>query len=360
MNLTLSLKLLPTERQAALLLATMERFNAACNFVAEVAFREHTANKHRLQKACYYEVREKFGLSAQMTVRVIGKVSEAYKRDKSIKPNFRKHGAIVYDQRILSWKAADRVSILTLEGRELIPVVYGKYQQQRLKRVKGQADLVYRDGKFYLYVCVEVPEPPAIETDDFLGVDLGIVNIAADSDGEVHSGGHLNGLRRRYARIRQRLQAKGTKSAKRLLARRRRKEANFARNENHRISKRLVAKAKDTGRGIALEDLKGIRDRVTVRKAQRRVQHSWSFHQLRAFIEYKAALAGIPVVSVDPANTSRTCPTCGCVDKRNRKSQAEFSCVSCGFAGLSDTIAAVNIGRRAAVAQPYVEAAMCG
>jgi len=269
MNLTLSVKLLPTEHQATLLLATIERFNAACNFVAEVAFRKHTANKHRLQKACYYEVREKFGLSAQMTVRVIGKVSEAYKRDKSIQPKFRKHGAVVYDQRILSWKAADRVSILTLEGRELIPVVYGKYQQQRLKRVKGQADLLYRDGKFYLYVCVEVEKPPAIDTDDFLGVDLGIVNIAADSDGEVHSGGHLNGLRRRYARIRKRLQAKGTKSAKQLLAKRRHKEARFARNENHRISKRLVAKAKDTGRGISLEDLKGIRDRVTVRSSTR-------------------------------------------------------------------------------------------
>src|SRR5690606_26473738 len=135
---------------------------------------------------------------------------------------------------------------------------------------------------------------------EFLGVDLGIRNIASDSDGEVFSGDHVNGLRHRYARIRQRLQKKGTKSAKRLLKKRRHKEARFATDVNHRVAKMLVAKAKVTGRGIALEHLKGIRDRITVSKAQRRTHHSWAFHQLRSFIEYKARLAGVPVVLVNP------------------------------------------------------------
>lgn len=353
MNLTLMVKLQPTADQSAALLEAMERFNAACNAVAEVAFQERTANKIRLQKLVYYDIRERFGLPAQMAVRVISKVAEAYKRDRSKKPSFRPHGAIVYDQRVLSWKGVDRVSILTLQGRQVIPVVFGGYQAARLKRLRGQADLIYRDGRFYLAVVVDVPEPPADEPGDWLGVDLGIVNIAADSDGETYSGGHLNGLRRRYARLRTRLQAKGTKSAKRLLKKRRGKEQRFVRNVNHVISKVLVAKAKGTGRGIALEDLKGIRERVTVRKAQRRVQHSWAFHQLRSFIEHKARLAGVPVVLVDPRNTSRTCPVCGCVDKRNRPNQAHFRCVSCGFAGPADTIAAVNIRGRAVVMQPH-------
>ncbi|MER3403653.1 MAG: hypothetical protein C4337_10335, partial [Armatimonadota bacterium] len=52
-------------------------------------------------------------------------------------------------------------------------------------------------------------------------------------------------------------------------------------------------------------------------KAQRRVQHSWGFHQLGSFIEYKARLAGVLVVLVDPRNTSRTCPACGHVSKAN-------------------------------------------
>src|SRR5690606_4358563 len=119
-------------------------------------------------------------------------------------------------------KCLDRVSILTLKGRQLVPVVFGGYQTARLKRIRGQADLIYRDGSFYLAVVVDVPEPPADEAGDWLGVDLGIANIAADSDGGTYSGGHVNGLRKRHAKLRARLQAKGTKSAKRLLKKRRR------------------------------------------------------------------------------------------------------------------------------------------
>lgn len=339
----------------------MERFNVACHAVALVAFRERTANRIRLQKLVYYDIRERFGLPAQMAVRVISKVCEVYKRDKSKKPSFRKHGAIVYDQRVLSWKGLDRVSILTLQGRQLIPVVFGGYQAARLNHIRGQVDLIYRNGSFYLAVVVDVSEPPTGESRDWLGVDLGIVNIAADSDGATHSGGQVNGLRKRHVKLRSKLQRKAAekrkadkrpKSIVRLLKKRREQERRFARDVNHCIAKALVAKAKGTGRGIALEDLKGIRERITVRKAQQRVQHSWAFQQLRSFIEYKARLAGVPVVLVDPRNTSRTCPACGCIDKRNRPAQARFSCVSCGFAGPADTIAAENI-LRAAVMQPY-------
>ena len=352
MKQTLLVKLLPTLEQCKVLSETMETFNNACNEIAEVAFEHRTANKVKLQKLVYYNIRRKYGLSAQLTVRAISKVAEAYKRDKKIKPTFRKDGAIVYDQRILSWKGIDRVSITTLRGREIIPVKYGIYQAERLDRIRGQADLIVRDGIFYLGVVVDVPEPPVYDAKEWLGVDLGVKNIATDSDGQVWSGNKVNGMRKRHAKLRAKLQSKGTNSAKRLLKKRARKESRFAKDVNHVISKRLVAKAKDTERGIALEDLKGIRSRMTVRKPQRRTQHSWSFHQLRMFIEYKAKLAGVPTVFVDPRNTSRTCPNCGAIDKRNRSGE-KFQCISCGFVGFADHIAAVNIGR-VAVNQPDV------
>lgn len=356
MQLALMVKLQPTLEQFSALLETMERFNAACNNIADVAFRERTANKIRLQKLIYYNIRAHFGLPAQMTVRAISKVAEAYKRDRSKRPSFRPHGAIVYDQRVLSWKGPDRVSILTLHGRQLIPVIFGGYQAARLKHIRGQCDLIYRDGVFYLAVTVDLPEPPLLEATNVLGVDLGIVNIAADSDGAIYSGGQVNGLRKRHAKLRTRLQARGTKSAKHLLKKRSRKESRFARDVNHCISKRLVAKAQCTKRAIALEDLQGIRSRTKVRRPQRRQQHSWSFHQLRSFIGYKAALAGVPVLIVDPHNTSRHCSACGHVSPANRKSQALFSCVFCGLAGPADTIAAENIRvlGRALINVPYV------
>jgi len=348
------LKLAPSPEQADALLATMRACNAASNRVAEVAFEHRTANKIRLQPLVYAELRERFGLSSQMAVRAISKACEAYKRDKKIQPSFRPLGAVAYDQRILSWKGRDRVSILTLGGRIIVPVVWqGRWLGTTGTVLRGAADLIYRDGKFYLAVVIDVPEPPAgPEPEGWLGVDLGIVNIATDSDGTAWSGKAVRAVRYRNRQLRARLQSKGTKSAKRLLAKRRSRESRFARDVNHVISKAIVREAKGTGRGIKLEDLSGINARTTVRKAQRADHASWSFFQLRAFIAYKGALAGVPVVLVDPRNTSRRCPGCGHIDKANRPSRDQFACKRCGLAGPADHIAARNISGRAAASLP--------
>src|SRR5712692_3405502 len=116
MKLTLAIKLSPGPEQRAALEATLARFNAACNAIAQVAFREHLANKIALQKIVYYDVRERFGLSSQMTVRAIAKVVAAYKRDKTVQPFFRPRGALTYDERIMSWKGLEHVSLLALDG----------------------------------------------------------------------------------------------------------------------------------------------------------------------------------------------------------------------------------------------------
>jgi IS605 OrfB family transposase len=354
MLVTEMLKLAPSPEQADALLATMRACNAAATRAAETAFKHRTANKIRLQSIVYAELREEFGVSSQMAVRAISKACEAYKRDKKIRPAFRPLGAIAYDQRILSWKGRDRVSILTLGGRIIVPVIYqGRWLDVAGTTLRAAADLIYRDGQFYLAVVIDVPEPPqGPEPDEWLGVDLGIVNLATDSDGTTYSGKAVRAVRYRSRKLRARLRSKGTKSARRLLRKRRRKESRFARDVNHVISKKIVREAKDTGRGIKLEDLSGIRDRVTVKKAQRADAHSWGFFQLRQFITYKAALAGVYVVLVDPRNTSRECPECGHIDKANRPSRDRFACKRCGLAGPADHIAARNISGRAPVSEP--------
>lgn len=355
MKQTLVVKLAPTSEQHTSLLRTMERSNVACGWLAGVAFANQCANKFALQKLAYRECRERFGLSAQMAIRAISKVVEAYKRDKRIHVSFRPHGAITYDERIYSFKGPDRVSLLTLDGRIVCPYLYGAYQAAMLDRKRGQADLLYRDGAFYLSISVDAPEPTPNDPANFIGVDLGIVRITTASDGTVFPGDYLQSIRARFAKMRAKLQRKGARSAKRKLKRRSGRERRFQTDINHAafceqnavISKTLVARAKDTANGIALEDLKGIRMRVTVGKGQRRVVHSWAFGQLRSFVSYKARLAGVRVVFVDPRNTSRTCPECGCIDKKNRKSQAIFSCVSCGYSANADENAARIISVRA-------------
>ncbi|GIV81520.1 MAG: transposase [Anaerolineae bacterium] len=348
-------KLQPTPEQAYQLRLTLETVNAAANFVSDYAWETKTFRQYDLHHACYYAVRERYELSAQMTVRLLAKVADAYKLDRKTQRRFHPHGSIAYDNRILAWKlAAQTVSIWTVEGRQTIPFVAGERQLALLPFMQGEADLVYRRGEFYLHQVCEVDEPPVEDVDEFLGVDLGVVNIATDSDGTTYSGNVVNNVRHRHRRLRSKLQRKGTKSARRRLKKLAGKERRFATDVNHTVSKRIVAAAKDTGRGIALEDLRGIRERVTVRRAQRVTLHSWPFYQLRTFVEYKAKLAGVPVIAVDPRNTSRTCPVCGCTDKRNRPSQAVFSCIQCGFSGPADYIAAVNIGSRAVVNPPHV------
>lgn len=342
MKLVVALKLLPSEDQCVMLRRTLEAANAAANAISAVAWRERMFGQYRLHKLVYNDMRTSTSLTAQVVVRVISKVTDAYKLDKTRERQFRPLGSIAYDDRILRY-GSDFVSICTVSGRQGIPFVCGERHRMLLASRQGESDLVYRDGDWYLLATVNVIEPPAGEVDDYLGVDLGIKNIAADSDGNVYAGGHINGLRHRQRRLRKRLQSRGTRSAKRLLRMRRRKEQRFAQNINHTISKSIVATAQCTKRGIALEDLGGLRTRIKARQPQRATLHSWSFFQLGQFVSYKAALAGVPVVYVDPRNTSRTCPACGHIDRANRPTQARFQCVRCGLSGLADTIAAENI-----------------
>jgi putative transposase len=254
MNQTLLVKLAPTPDQSIALLRTLETFNAACNDIAGVAFAQRSANKIELQKLVYYGIRQRFGLSAQMCIRAIAKVAEAYKRDRNIKPTFRPHGAMTYDERILSFPRVDRASLLTLDGRVEVPFRFGAYQAARLDRIRGQADLLYRNGTFFLACTVDAPEPSPNEPDEFLGVDLGVITLAATSDGELlnHTTGprhaHVNQVRARFSRFRDKLQKKGTKSARRLLKKRSGRERRHARDVNHCVSKAIVSTAKGTGR----------------------------------------------------------------------------------------------------------------
>src|SRR5215813_7952389 len=166
MKQTLLVKLTPPPAQHASLLRTLETFNAACNAIADVAYEHRQANKLRLQPLVYYDIRDRFGLSSQMVIRAIAKASEASKRDRKIKPTFRLQGAMTYDQRICSFPTPDRVSLLTLDGRVVVPFRFGAYAEGMLQRTRGQCDVLYRkrSDTFFLAITVEAPEPTPDET----------------------------------------------------------------------------------------------------------------------------------------------------------------------------------------------------
>ncbi|WP_411150955.1 RNA-guided endonuclease InsQ/TnpB family protein [Streptomyces sp. A30] len=371
MKLVVQVKLVPTPVQAAALEATLRACNEAANWASQVAFEKDVKNNFALRKLTYGEAKARWGLGAQAAQHVIKKTCDAY---AALKANlragnfgrpgskrcrlavekpivFRPQGAQPYDDRMLSWQTdRRRVSIWTVSGRiKDVAFTASPAQVATLALYRrGESDLVCRDGMWFLLAVCEVPEAP-LNTDpaDFLGIDLGIVNIATTSDGEIMAGRELNRTRSRERKLRSKLQGKNTPSARRRLKKRRRKEARRARDINHKIAKHVVAEAERTGRGIALEDLTGIRERVRLRKPQRATHSSWAFAQLGQFVAYKARRAGVPVVYVDPAYTSRTCAECGHIDKANRVSQAWFACRFCGFVDHADRNGSRNIRARA-------------
>jgi IS605 OrfB family transposase len=261
-KLTLQTQLLPDGDQAKKLSATMRAFNSAADWLAGEAFRLKTANKVELQQLYYRQLRDDFGISSQMAIRCIAQVCEAYGRDKSIRPRFRKYASVPFDQRLMSFKGAEQK----------------------------------RDGKRPL-------------------------------------------------------------NAKRKLKAISGRERRFKANTNHTIAKKIVAKATDTGRGIAIEELEGIRNRIRFRQKQRDRMSKWAFAELRDYIEYKATLSGVKVQPVDPRDTSRRCPECNHVSKKNRIRRDVFLCDECGYFDHADIVGAKNIRSGALVIAREVSAA---
>jgi IS605 OrfB family transposase len=354
-KLTAKVKLLATPFQMNALQETLRRINACCDWISERAWAAKTFRTFDLHRLCYHQAKKEFGLTAQVLVRAIAKVADAYKLDRRAKRKFSSVGAVAYDDRILKWYIdKGLVNIWTTSGRLKIPFTGGPRQIVLLKSRQGQSDLILHKGNFYLAATCNVETPDPADVDDFLGCDFGIVNIATDSDGNIHAGATLNGLRCRHRRLRAKLQRKQTRAAKRRLRKLSGKESRFARHVNHCISKQIVSLAERTGRGIAVENLNGIRDRIRARRAQRAMLHSWGFAQLLAFLKYKSALAGVLLVTVDPRNSSRECSQCGHTEKGNRPTQSQFRCRACGFTLHADHNAALNLRERgrAAVNQP--------
>lgn len=347
------LKLKTTKEDACKLVDTMKLVNEICNGLSGFAFATGAFKQYDLHNLCYHIFRDCFNIPSQLLVRAIAKVADSYKLDKIAQRKFKSLGSIKYDCRVLSFKK-DYISITTIDGRLNIPFACGKKQFEQLQFQKGESQLIFRDNNFYLHTCCDIPEKEMQNAKEFLGVDRGVNNIASDSLGNVYFGNKVNSTRKKYSKLRKKLQPIKTKSSKRKLAKNKRKESRFAKHINHEISKKIVETAQRHGMGIALEDLKGIRTTTTVRKGNRYIRHSWSFCDLEQKILYKAKQQGIEVRKIDPKNTSRECFKCGHISKTNRKTQSLFLCQVCGHTEHADINASRVISRRAIVNWPIV------
>lgn len=339
MKLTLKIKLLPTEEQADLILNTIKEANDACNSISEVAWTKKIFNNFKLHHEIYHSYRAKFKLSSQVLIRCIAKVADSYKTDRKTKREFKLFGSIGYDSRIMTYKPNDIVSLWAIGGRLKIPFVC--HNRNYLPHIKGEADLVYRKGKFYLFQAVDVPEEAIKDIEEFIGVDMGLLEIAALSTGESFNSKTLSEYREKRQIIRSSLQSKGTKGSKRVLKRLSGRERTTSTIINHTISKQIVQLAKVQNKGVAVEDLKGIRFSANKKGKKFRSRiGKWNFNQLRKFLTYKCLINGVKLIVVPPAYTSKTCNNCLHIGDRQSK---KFTCNNCNSVFDADENAAKNI-----------------
>lgn len=351
---TISCKLETALRQKNHIEDTLKAFADACNVVAGVGREKKERRQFTLHKLCYRVIREKFGLSANLTVRAIARVAISLKR----KPNsiFRPT-SIDFDERIFAFSEKDWSAKLTLlNSREKFYLDIGKYQRNALAgKHPTSAQLVKRNREYFLNIQIKEESPEPKKTNSILGIDLGIKKIAVTSDGKSFCGKELNAYRLLRHKVRKSLQSnahKGSpstqKNCRRILKRLSGKQSRRTKHINHEISKQIVEHAKSNNQTIALESLKGIRERTNkrLRRSQKGLHNTWSFYQLKSMILYKAQRVGVPVVEIDPRYTSQICSQCLHVGVRRGES---FTCTHCGYCSDADFNGSRNIATVGAV-----------
>ena len=380
---TIRIQLQPTPVQTALLLQTLQEYTASFNAVCQLADTQKVSNGVDLHKLTYAEQRTATHLPAQLICAARVKATEAIKSvlarrkkqvkvyqarlkkaqqtGKPIKPlrlaktPHSQMCAIRYDARSFRFDRKSRVVSLVhvqqpgqVRNRATMPVKVPVYYEQYLTAEWQQesADLLYRNGAFWLHLVVSCAVSTVSPTGKAIGVDLGINRLAVTTHPRFFGGKRIKETNNRYFRLRRSLQAKGTKSAKRHLKQLSGRLERFQKDANHAVSKQIVS-ACHPGDTLVMENLTDIRERTKGRRKQRRAMSNWSFSQLQGFIAYKAVYRGINVEFVDARYSSQACSRCGFIDKRNRVSQSEFSCQHCGHQQNADLNAADNLARRA-------------
>ena len=359
---------------------TMEQYRLACNYISKYLFDNHfPLNKNEVQKAIYNTIREKFNLKSQMTISCIRGVIARYKTVKAqMKRNSYKYqdintGEWYRETRDLTWLqkpitfnrpqvdlqrnrdwsylSNGQLSINTLDGRVKVnPVCHGFDQYFDGTWKFGLAKLLKTGGKWYLHISATktVANFDNQTVKHVVGIDRGLRFLATtyDEQGKTvfFDGKAVMRKRAKYQKLRAKLQAKGTKSAKRRLKKLSGRENRWMNDVNHRLSKTLVQKF-GANTLFVLEDLTGVSfERTDLPKVLRNQNKSWAFYQLEQFLTYKAHLNNSEVIEVSAKYTSQRCPKCGTIKKSNRNHDLhEYHCSNCGYRSNDDRLGAMNI-----------------
>jgi putative transposase len=356
MQRTIRIQLAPSRAQADALAETSRQFAAAFNQFVQLGWHDGVANATKLHFLAYYSVRDALpDLNSNLTNTARAKAAEALRSAFTLRTQGRnvtmpQSAACpprynVHTYRV-DWES-QTVRMSLVSGRQTIRFSVPDYASKYAGYPVDTADLIERDGRWWLHVVVTVPAPEIEPTDQVVGVDLGINRPAVASNNRFLGQRRWKAVEGRYFRLTRALQKQGTKAAKRHLRKVKRRRARFRQDADHVLSKQIVGAA-EPGSTIALENLKDIRKRMKAnrRTKTKRRMHAWPFASLKMKIEYKAEERGCMVVAVDPRHTSQTCSCCGHTARNNRRSQSVFICRQCGYHLNADLNAARNIAAK--------------
>jgi IS605 OrfB family transposase len=353
---TACIRLNTTVEQAACLSALRSAYALACNRLVPLVQKERCWNRVALHQLGYRRLRQETALGAQMTCNAIFSVCKAYRSqrargriaaDAPVPAVCFRRASVHYDHRTYTLKG-DMVSLNTLQGRLLVPMMLGEHQLQILHGGRPkEAELVLRRDRWYFNLVVESSEGEAVAAGPVMGVDVGENTLAASSTGRIWGGEALRHRRDQHLALRRRLQSNGSQSARQRLRQVSGTERRRVRHVNHETSKGIVAEARRIGAArVVMEDLTDICERIRAGRRMRTRLHRWAFRQLQSFVEYKARAVGIAVEYVNPAYTSQTCSACGQLGTRVKH---RFEC-DCGFRAHADLNASWNLARIGATA----------
>ena len=347
------------EEDLAKLYCVVNAFEEACNYASEIAFRRRIHEPKVLHDRVYRELRVIFKLPAALAVRAIQKVASFY-RESSYKLHIFKERSLSLDRKLFCLKRTGKLvaSIATASGRIKAELEVGDYQRSLLRNPVTGARLIFKRGVPFIQIYVVCEVLPR-EMDDPVGVDLGTRKLLVASNGFKIDGRPVNAKRQHFRALKNSLKEKGTSSARRRLKRLIKREKQWFRTTLHQSSKALV-ESLDEGNYLVLERLYGTKIRIGSKKNRRCSKPSFqslAIGRLHLMISYKCGDRGIPVILAKPDFTSQRCPRCGTIDKFNRRSQALFRCVKCGYQHNADFVASINLrelalGGWAAVSQP--------
>ena len=344
------------------LLETMKQYSKAIQYIADEGFKANIHNRYKLHHLCYYDTRKLFNLPSQFVVnanRVASQALKSIKANKGRKPQFKEMMPLAFDKRTFTF-SKEKVRLSTLKERIDIPIEIPEYYLKYLSWSYQTALLtIDKNGRFFLNITFSRDiNINKISNGLQVGVDVGINHITVTSNRQFFSGNKIKRYRLKFKRLRAKLQAKGTRSAQKLLKKISGRERRFKAWVNHSISKQIVANC--NAGTIVLENIKGIRN---TRKGRRFNfwLNGWSFCQLQNFITYKAQRQGIKVIKVSPYHTSQICSKCGSLGSR---SKGFFKCLHCNYSLNADLNGAINIaskhhskadGVSALVTEPHIQ-----